>query len=75
MLFNGLSFRLQALKPDERIYRRLLVACGWSASDCLLIDDSGENLEAAARLGFQTLPHAANGKDNEELRRCLELSN
>ena len=42
-------------KPAGEIYRRFLAEAGCDAGDCMFIDDSVENLGAAAGLGFRTL--------------------
>ena len=42
-------------KPDPEIFRRLLARFGLSAERTVLIDDSAANVEAARRLGMQTV--------------------
>jgi len=42
-------------KPAAEIYERFIAAAGCDAGDCMFIDDSTENLRAAASLGFHTL--------------------
>jgi 2-haloacid dehalogenase len=42
-------------KPDRRIYLRLLERYGLNAAECLFIDDSMRNVQAAIALGLQTL--------------------
>lgn len=43
------------LKPDERIFHLFIERTGQSAQACLLIDDTLANIEAARRLGWQTV--------------------
>jgi 2-haloacid dehalogenase len=43
------------IKPDPAIYRVLLARQSLDAADCVFIDDSLKNVEAAARLGFHAL--------------------
>jgi 2-haloacid dehalogenase len=43
------------LKPDVAIYKVLLQRQGLAASDCVFIDDSKNNVAAAAALGFHAL--------------------
>lgn len=43
------------IKPDPAIYEVLLRRQGLEAADCVFIDDSLKNVEAAARLGFHAL--------------------
>jgi 2-haloacid dehalogenase len=42
----------RVVKPDPRIYRILLDRQGLDATDCVFVDDSLKNVEAAASLGF-----------------------
>jgi len=41
-------------KPDPAIFRLLLNRYNLQAQDCLFIDDSKINMEAASRIGFET---------------------
>jgi 2-haloacid dehalogenase len=43
------------IKPDPAIYRLLLDRQGLEAADCVFIDDSAKNVDAAAKLGFRAL--------------------
>ena len=43
------------VKPDPRILSRSLELAGAAAADCLLIDDSLKNIDAACKLGFQVI--------------------
>lgn len=49
------------IKPDERIYNCLLERYSLTASECLFIDDNIRNIEAAEKLGFNTI-HLPKGK-------------
>ncbi|MFB7472635.1 HAD family hydrolase [Kitasatospora sp. NPDC056184] len=42
-------------KPDPELYLRLLERLGTPARNCLFVDDTTENLDAARRLGFHTV--------------------
>lgn len=44
-----------ARKPDERIFRAFLAACGIPPHAVTFIDDRPKNVRAAAALGFRTL--------------------
>ncbi len=46
-------------KPDAEIFQQFLTRIDRRAPDCLFIDDSLENVEAACRLGFQTIHFAS----------------
>ncbi len=56
-LFDGIvvSGEEKIIKPDPRIFEILLERYHLTAGDTLFIDDSRDNIEAAARLGFQTI--------------------
>jgi 2-haloacid dehalogenase len=55
--FDGIviSGEERVVKPNEAIYRRLLDRFGLKAEDCLFIDDSERNVEAAKAVGMQAL--------------------
>lgn len=55
-------------KPDPRIYELLLQRAGRSASECVFIDDSAPNVEAAVSLGFDALQFTGADKLAAELR-------
>ncbi|MEB0139953.1 MULTISPECIES: pyrimidine 5'-nucleotidase [unclassified Undibacterium] len=42
-------------KPSRRFLRKLLAARGYAAADCILVEDSLDNLRAAKREGLQTV--------------------
>jgi 2-haloacid dehalogenase len=48
---------LKLVKPDPRIFIRFLNIIGRTAEECLLIDDSAENVEAARMLGFGVIQY------------------
>ena len=49
------SGAVKLIKPDPRIFHLLLDRIGRPADECLFIDDSLPNIEAAASLGFNTI--------------------
>lgn len=53
--FDGLmvSAEEKCVKPDPRIFRRLLDRFGLTAERCFFVDDSPANVEAALCAGFQ----------------------
>jgi 2-haloacid dehalogenase len=57
-------------KPDPAIFRLLLDRYGLIAETTLMIDDRGENLDTADRLGLQTLLF----RSSRELRTGLEAA-
>ncbi len=50
-----ISADVHCRKPSEQIYNILLQRIGAQSGDCIFIDDSIENLKAAARLGIHTI--------------------
>lgn len=49
-----LSYQMQLMKPDETIFRQLLIREQTSPSDCLFVDDGPRNVAAASQLGMRT---------------------
>lgn len=49
-----LSYEMRALKPDERAFLHVIEHGGIQPEETLFIDDSQENLDRAAYLGFET---------------------
>jgi 2-haloacid dehalogenase len=68
--FDGtvVSGREGVSKPDPAIFTRLLDRFGLTAETTLMIDDTKENLNTAAKLGMQT----AQFRSSRELRSQLE---
>jgi len=56
-----LSQEMHMAKPNDDIYLKVLEDIGTSANECLFLDDSSQNVEAAAALGFHTI-HADTSK-------------
>lgn len=50
-----LSYRINLLKPDTAIFRKLLFSLSANPHDCIFIDDSEENIIQAKSLGFCTI--------------------
>ena len=50
-----LSQEMHMAKPNDDIYQEVLRQINAKADECLFLDDSSANLEAAAALGFHTL--------------------
>jgi 2-haloacid dehalogenase len=56
------------VKPDTEIFDLMLRRIGRPAEECLFIDDSATNVEAAAAMGFATIRFGTPGQLEEELR-------
>jgi 2-haloacid dehalogenase len=73
-LFNDvlISGAVRLVKPDPRIFRLILSKVGLPAKNCLLIDDSPENIAVASKLGFRVAQFST-AEALEKLLRELEL--
>ncbi|MET0527794.1 MAG: HAD family phosphatase [Microvirga sp.] len=56
------------LKPDAAIYHLLLDRYGLEAADCVFIDDSKPNIEAARKVGMEAIHYP-----NEDIDLAVEL--
>ena len=63
-----LSFQDRVIKPDEQIYRLLLSRYQLKAQECVFIDDTSANVEAAKKLGFAGIVFSSKEQAQEELR-------
>lgn len=72
-----ISAEVGSRKPSSLIYARLLERCQTSAQKCLFLDDRLRNVEAAARLGFQTqhFDREAEGGAAGQFRKLLKTLN
>ncbi|MCF0039926.1 HAD family hydrolase [Dyadobacter fanqingshengii] len=50
-----LSYEMGLMKPDQRIYEKVLEAAGLKAEETLFLDDNLANIEAASKLGIDTI--------------------
>ena len=66
------SHRLRIAKPDERIYRHAVSALAVRPEETLFIDDRAENVEAARRIGIQSIQYLSHEKFLRDLEsRCF----
>jgi len=56
-------------KPDPAIFNLLLNKTDYLASECILIDDSQPNIDAAKKLGFSTIHFSSSENLQIELQR------
>ena len=61
-----------AIKPAEVIYNKFLTTAHKTPQECLFIDDSKQNIEAAERLGFQTLLFTTSTQFFQDIRTLVE---
>ena len=64
-----LSGEVKLNKPDPAIFNLLLDKIGYSASECVLVDDSQVNVETARGLGFQVVIFQSPQQLETELRK------
>lgn len=71
--FEGMiiSYKVKAIKPDRKIYEKLIDRFDISAENSLFIDDSFENIQAAKRLGFKTIHFNDNIKLENEISKYI----
>ena len=62
------SFKMNRSKPNEEIYRKMLLQGNMKAEETLFLDDGEKNINAARKVGINTLK-VANGED---WRKTLE---
>ena len=65
-----ISFEVGCAKPDPEIFQITLDRLGVAADRALFVDDRQENIDAAGRLGIETL-HFTGAHRMEELKRRL----
>jgi glucose-1-phosphatase len=63
-----LSYRVQAMKPDRRIYQAALEITGCTPEELLFVDDLPENVAAAREMGIRSILFVG----EEQLREDLE---
>ena len=69
-----ISGQVKMLKPNREIFEYLLGKIGRPAEECILVDDTFENITAARRLGFQTIHYHRPEQLWNELRAFGVLS-
>jgi 2-haloacid dehalogenase len=67
------SGELRLVKPDPAIFRHVIEAIGAPAGRCLFIDDSAQNVAAAAELGLLTHRFTAPAPLRQDLERLSLL--
>ncbi|MCM1569729.1 MAG: HAD family phosphatase [Roseburia sp.] len=67
-----LSYQEKLVKPNPQIYRRLLSRYGLKAEECVFLDDTPINVEAARREGIYGIVFRNRQQAEEELRALGE---
>lgn len=63
-----LSYQEKVIKPDLEIYRRLLTRYSLKEDECVFLDDTVANIEAARALGIYGICFQTKDQAEEELR-------
>lgn len=66
-----LSYKVKMTKPDPAIYRKLLSTYSLKAEECVFIDDTLKNVEAAQKLGIKGIHYISYEQAGQELEKCL----
>ncbi len=66
------SYDLGILKPNKEIYELALKKINLPANQCLFIDDSGENVEGAEKVGMTGLQYEDNETFFEKFKTALK---
>jgi putative hydrolase of the HAD superfamily len=64
------SARLGAKKPDMEFFAKIQAAVGLGSEEMLLIDDSGQNIQAALKAGWQALHWTKQSSPNAVRSLC-----
>ena len=63
------SFRVGMTKPSPEMYLRFLSDYGLAAAECVFVDDTSENVEAAKALGFEGIVFSSYEQLLEDLEK------
>lgn len=63
------SFKAKKTKPDPEAFKLFLKEFGLDAGDCVMIDDSAENIKAAKELGFEGIVFISYEDMKEQLEK------
>ena len=64
-----LSYQEKVVKPEEEIYRRLMSRYGLKAEECVFLDDTPVNVEAAEKLGMRGICFRTKEQAEQELEK------
>lgn len=66
------SCRENITKPDAEIYLRLLRRYNLRAEECIFVDDTQKNIDAANALGIHGILFTSYEQTSAEVQRCIE---
>ena len=67
-----LSYKVKMTKPDPKIYELLLSTYGLKAEECIFIDDTLRNVEAAEKLGIHGVRFLSQKDAAAEVQKIIE---
>lgn len=67
-----LSYTVKMTKPDLKIYELLLSTYDLKAEECIFIDDTLRNVEAAEKLGIHGVRFTSQKEADEKVRKLIE---
>ncbi len=75
-LFKGIivSGEEKLIKPDPKIFKRLLEKYELNANECFFIDDNNDNIKAALDLGFNCYHLTDHKVDVDKIKQLLKLN-
>ncbi len=65
------SAYVKMIKPDEEIYRYLLDQYGLKAEECIFVDDRGENIEGAEKVGIHGVLFTSREQAKKEIAELM----
>ncbi len=68
-----ISYQINIVKPDVRIYETLLEKYSLKAEECVFLDDREENIEAAKKLGFHGIVFTSKEEAEVALEKIIEM--
>lgn len=66
-----MSYTVRKIKPDPAIYQTLCDRFGLAAEECVFLDDTLENIQAAERFGMQGILVESQDQAKQALQRLL----
>lgn len=66
------SYEEKLIKPDHKIYHRIVEKYSLNAEECVFLDDTKANVEAAIACGLNGIHVSDHDKAHEELYRMIE---
>ena len=68
MLF---SYQVKLQKPDPKIFKKIIKNTGFTAEECIFIDDLEKNCEGASKAGMYSIVFYNNNQLKNNLKKLL----